>query len=133
MSEVREWNRVGKTGELVGEKWWGRSRKQTEADASTDGLPHQVIWKYKPEGYAATVGKTYTIRAVVKLEPNPKVDSYMWCVQRQGFPLVVFGLSSSTHIHTDGSTHIKPPGASSARPNTLATVRDRTPSGSSSR
>lgn len=27
MSEVREWNRVGKTGELVWGKWWGRYPK----------------------------------------------------------------------------------------------------------
>lgn len=44
--------------------------------------PDQVIWKFAPEGFAVTVGKTYTVRAVVKVEKNPKQDYVWWCVQQ---------------------------------------------------
>lgn len=41
-----------------------------------------MIWKFAPEGFAATVGKTYTVRAVVKVDPRTPYDSMYWCVEQ---------------------------------------------------
>jgi hypothetical protein len=51
--------------------------------------PGKIIWEFKPQGYALTQGRTYTMRAAFKIPADTQAGSYQikyYCESKTFFP-----------------------------------------------